>query len=75
MPTPLTIILTVADEHPDDARERPTTRLDVQLSVQHGAWQAQTREVLEASSTVPLFDVVIDRLKEEVRRLWIHDQS
>jgi hypothetical protein len=73
--TPLTVTLTVTDEHWFLDLAQPEARAEVTIRVQHGAWQTQTREVLEVSRLVPLFDSVMARLTSVVRQRWLADHG
>lgn len=55
--------------------DRDRTDIHLTLRVRHGPLECSHREVLAASIMVPLFDVVMDRLKEEIRRRWLLTES
>jgi hypothetical protein len=73
--TPLTVTLTVTDEQAWPDLAAPCARAAVTLWVQHGAWQTQTREVLEVSRLIPLFDSVMARLTSVVRQRWLAEDG
>lgn len=68
--TPLTVTLTVTDEHWFMDLAQREARAELTLTVQHGTWQTQTREVVEVSRLTSLLEVVLGRLTGVVRERW-----
>lgn len=73
--TPLTVTLTVQDEHWFIDLAQREARVELTLTVQHGTWQTQTREVVEVSRLASLFDVVLGRLTSVVRQRWLAEHG